>query len=139
MPERICLFSGIKRLDLRNNSLTVLNKCLDNFNSLEYLNLTKNTFTEIPERVLELESLKELHIAQNPVKNLPTALKKLNNLEVLDLWDTDIEEVPEWIVEMENLKVLDVRNTYLKTADLEWLFKVRPDLKVESSFGCNCD
>lgn len=80
---------SLKSLNVSDNKLKALPQSIM-LTSLEILNLSKNSFTEVPLCVCEITTLKDLDVSHNrEINSLPQAMGKLRNLCYLGLKDLD--------------------------------------------------
>jgi Leucine-rich repeat (LRR) protein len=65
---------NLKRLNLRDNELTIFPKAPNNLMSdLEYLDVSHNHISEIPTEIVNLKSLNEFLCSHNKLESLPEA------------------------------------------------------------------
>nr|XP_048326801.1 receptor-like protein EIX2 [Ziziphus jujuba var. spinosa] len=85
---------SLVHLDLSYNHLErIVPKCLENFQSLQVLNLSSNSLSgEVLIDFAKLPSLKELRLSNNHLNgNLPLSVGKLSKLEVLDVSSNSLD------------------------------------------------
>lgn len=132
-------FPNLKFLDLSKNSLTELPDKIEKLEKLETLNLSKNRLTTLPESIGNLRSLKLLNVNQNKITHLPPAIGKLENLEYLDLWGNELTDLPKEMADLNNLKEIDLRVILFNDNEQKRLKKLfSKTTVVHFSPGCNC-
>lgn len=139
IPISIQQFQNLEILDLGKNKLDSIPAFILGLKSLKELNISNNQFTSIPRILSKMEKLKTLKIASNPVFKVPNYITEFATLKYLDLWNCQLEVIDPAIKQNKSIVKLDVRATFLRTRDLEWLEKARPDMEILSSYGCDCD
>jgi len=131
-------FKNLQYLDLSKNSLTELPPEIGNLKNLKHLNLSKNKLSTLPPEIGKLESLKELVVNQNNIASLPDEIGDLKKLEFFDLWSNEITQFPPTISNLKKLKELDLRVILLDDDQQKAIKELVPHTKVQFSPGCNC-
>ena len=115
---RVPLFA-ITRVDVSNNSLTILPASLLHLPSLSVLNVSLNRITEFPKEEnfsLDCEFLEDFDLHGNQLTALPSYLfTNLPALKSLNASSNKIRELPSSIWHVESLKSLDLSENLLQT------------------------
>lgn len=115
---RVPLFA-ITRVDVSNNSLTVLPTSLLQLPSLSVLAASKNKITEFPRQEnfsLDCELLEDIDISQNLLTALPSYIfTGLPALKCLNASRNKIKEIPSSVWHTASLKTLDLSENLLET------------------------
>ncbi|MFO7797006.1 MAG: leucine-rich repeat domain-containing protein [Promethearchaeati archaeon] len=98
----------ITELSIRGTNLEEIPKSISKFNSLEFLDLSYNGFTEIPLNILEMENLKKLYFDNNNLRYIPSRITRMKLLEHLDLSFNKLRCLPKRIGKLKNLKKLSL-------------------------------
>lgn len=160
VPDVLFRFPNLKWLDLRLNLLRSLPENSGDWNKLEYLNVYgndlnllppsfrrlaalriflagNNDFEKIPEELADLP-VEALYLDQNKLKwgeEDITTLSRLHRLEILDISkNLKIVSLPKNIgvlADHPKLRVLILKNTGLRTADVEIARKTLPKIRIE--------
>ena len=80
LPHEIRYFSRVRKLELPNNKITFISKCIGDLQKLTDLNLNSNRLTSLPDEIGCLVSLQYLNIEGNRLACLPSSLTRLTNL-----------------------------------------------------------
>lgn len=134
--EDIQARKGLRKLSFKNNELAALPAALfqlPQLQSLYYLNLSHNRFTEVPAAVLGLKSLEILDLSHNQLSALPPTMGGLANLKVLSLNSNNLQMLPPQIADLPNLVILELENNPLRLPaklspyadDEHWLERAR--------------
>ena len=113
LPESLKYLTGLKKLVLKYNQLTVVPDWISSLNSLEILNLNVNNINKIPSSISQLKLLKEFSLWKNDLTSLPESLCELYNLELLNLRLNNLEFLPSALGKLENLKILNLHDNRL--------------------------
>jgi Leucine-rich repeat (LRR) protein len=108
LPKEIRLFTGLKFLNLANNSLKNLPEVISSLSLLENINLSNNTFSNFPIQLLRLTSLLSLNLSMNSIEMLPPGIFVLNRLRELILSHNNLITIPSGIGSMISLVTLDL-------------------------------
>ncbi|EDV22037.1 uncharacterized protein TRIADDRAFT_59607 [Trichoplax adhaerens] len=73
------------------------------FQTLRWLNLSFNNFTEFPSELYELKYLEVLYLRNNPIPEIPTDIDRLSNLKTLGASHCLLNSLPE-----RNLRILNL-------------------------------
>ena len=99
----------IDTLFLSNNLLSKVPSCLQNFTSLEHLDLSNNiSISLLPDWLRTLPYLKEIQLNGLNQLSLQHSLIALSNIEILELSFCDFDEFPEVLTEITTLKDLSI-------------------------------
>ena len=116
--RRVPLFA-ITRVDVSNNSLTILPTSLLQLPSLSVLTASKNKITEFPKQEnfsLDCELLEDIDVSQNQLKALPSYLfSDLPALKSLNASRNKIKEIPSSVWHTDSLKTLDLSENLLES------------------------
>ena len=115
---RVPLFA-ITRVDVSNNSLTILPTSLLQLPSLTILTASKNKITEFPKQEnfsLDCELLEDIDVSQNQLKALPSYLfSDLPALKSLNASRNKLKEIPSSVWHTDSLKTLDLSENLLES------------------------
>ncbi|XP_063069655.1 uncharacterized protein LOC134460938 [Engraulis encrasicolus] len=102
--------------------------------TLQYLNLSFNTLTELPLEVCSLHGLQHLKMRSNPLSRLPSEIQTLRSLRTLTLSFCKLEELPTELYSLPCLQHLDVSYNLLTalSSDIRNLKSLR-QLNVEGN------
>ncbi|MCD4794537.1 MAG: energy transducer TonB [Bacteroidales bacterium] len=106
IPKEIGLLKRLTFLDLEKNSITELPIEIFMIKQLEELYLPNNKLKEIPAEVSSYKYLRMLGLDSNEFSYFPISLCDLKKLEALDLGNNNIKEIPSCINNLKYLKVL---------------------------------
>lgn len=97
--------TNLKCMDLADNGLSVLPDSVFDLTQIQYLNVSRNSFTEFPVGIKRLKNLKVLDISDNDLTgSLPQYLAST-------IFDQDTRQTDEWNGSyLPNLEVLCLRN-----------------------------
>ncbi len=138
-PSELWQCKNLEHLDLSKNDLDDIPPDIEKLQNLKVLILSKNQIQKISPSLKKLPLLIDLQLDQNPIDSLLLKEGDFPSLQILDLWDAEVKYISPLICELKSLKELDLRRNFLGTRDLDWLFKCREELKIESTWGCDCD
>lgn len=98
LPEEIGKLSFVEELNLNNNYLStkdVQDSKIGELRNLKKLELRENSLTSFPSVLLSLTGLEELDVSRQNLRDLPEDLvERLPNLKVLDISVTGLRELP---------------------------------------------
>lgn len=92
-----------KRLDK-----TGVDKALFNLVSLNYLEISSTTLTNLSSEVEKLDNLTALVLCNNQIKELPVEIGKLRKLKILNLSNNKLEALPNEIIQLVELDTLNL-------------------------------
>lgn len=138
LPSRLRECKNLRQLHLRKNELRELPPWLGELQKLRWIDLSRNPLKEVPLVLKKLPQLCTLKLARTPIAEWPAFLGQMDSLRYLDGWNSDVKRIHPSLAALEQLEYVDLRRTYLSSQDLEWLQEARPQLKLESTYGCNC-
>jgi leucine-rich repeat protein SHOC2 len=131
LPETFCDLVNLKYLNMAQNDLIALPKCMANFSKLTELNLSANKLEEIS-AINSMASLISLDLSGN--ENLDTkaleALEGLERLQTLDLSYLNIVNLPKSIYLLKNLKELILTGVNIDKKNIENLKQINPNLHI---------
>lgn len=121
-------------LNLRNNSLTVLDDNYVNSTKLEYINLSKNKISSIDSKFFEnIPNLRHLYLSKNKLRVLNESLfTNLRNIVLIDLHKNDLTYISQDLFKGNpNLEVINLAQTGLGKlgVSVENLFKYNTKLR----------
>ncbi|XP_064615191.1 leucine-rich repeat-containing protein 63-like [Liolophura sinensis] len=102
------LVSGGTALSLKAHFVGLLPDVSPLVNTLTYLNLSFNDFTNLPEEVLDMSQLEVLKFRNNPISLLPRGIEKLSNLHVLVMNFCQLESLPNELCTLKKLEHLNI-------------------------------
>ena len=98
IPEVIKRLINIKKLIASNINIKELSAdFFNNFNRLEWLDLSNNNISELPDSIDNLKVLKFLYLYNNKFNEIPEFVTHLPNLRELNLSENYITKIPDWI------------------------------------------
>ncbi|XP_077275514.1 uncharacterized protein LOC143904588 [Temnothorax americanus] len=114
LPKELGALPHLEKLVLSNNGFGASDEFKWHWlqptaiqNNLRFLDLSKNSLTELPACIGKLSALTELIVCHNSLKYLPQSIGNLRNLKVLKLSDNKLLYLPGIMVN-NVLKTLDV-------------------------------
>lgn len=103
---KICIDSGVCRLDLSNAGLRTVPDSILMVPNLEQLNLSNNYLEELPDFLFELVNLRVLSLQNNLLKTIPSGIRRLTNLVRADFNDNNIERIEDGLGDIDSLTTL---------------------------------
>lgn len=131
-PDNLYGMTKLEHLELCENRLSGLSPQIKNLYGLKKLNLRNNTLKEIPDELYELRNLEELIVSQNQISCLSSSITNLVNLHKLDIANTRITDNSDYIQvlrRMHSLKKLRVFD--MKEEDLKLLKTYLPNCEMD--------
>lgn len=113
IPPEIFRLSHLKKLYLRKNNLTCIDKSVGFMNSIEELDISSNKIKEIPPSISLLENLRILKLRSNAIRTIPDSIEKLNLLKIIDLSNNQLTELPPFLSDNPDLEVYAKGNLLL--------------------------
>ncbi len=104
---------AVKKLDLFQNSLTILPDAIGNLVSLEELFLFENKLERIPDSIGKLTNLNALSFSNNHLVYLPESIGQLKSLQELTLENNKLKTLPESFSNLASLQDLRLTNNQL--------------------------
>jgi hypothetical protein len=105
---------NLKRLNLRDNELTIFPKAPNNLMSdLEYLDVSHNHISEIPTEIVNLKSLNEFLCSHNKLESLPEADSFWAGIIRLDIRNNHLRNLPNSMINLTKMTYLDVEDNFL--------------------------
>lgn len=138
----------LERLSLQSNALTSLPSNFPLiYNSIRYLDLHNNQFTQFPPLVCEFQNLEILDLSSNSLWILPQqGLQKMDSLRVLSLKENRFKYLPPVLGSMKNLNLIEVLDNPLirplldtvkalqkQYPELEWVHELKSYLLSNSA------
>jgi internalin A len=128
-PNEIFELSGITRLYLDGNSLTILPETISQLQNLTELKLDGNQLSTLSESITRLPNLTHLYLRENQLSSLPETITRLQNLTWLGLTYNQFSTLPETITQLQNLTILEldhnqlsaIPETITRLQNLTWL------------------
>jgi len=124
LPEKICWYVNLRRLDLENNLLDSIPACFEQLKNLEILLLPSNEFTVVPKVLGRLKKLRILSLENNTISELAgnALAPSLKSLILTRNW---LHELPrDLCIRAPRLKKLLLSHNDLEAADLEWCLEL---------------
>jgi len=103
----------VTKIDLSRRDIKELPEILQNFTSLEELDLDSNELELLPDWIVDLKKIKRLSIRENKLKTFPVEIEKLLMLEHLYLDNNNLESLPDSIGDLVNLEQFSVESNKL--------------------------
>ncbi|EPR79625.1 Leucine rich repeat protein [Spraguea lophii 42_110] len=125
----------VKTISLRNNSLSIMPRILEKFDSLKILDLSFNNFIQIPKELFSLNNLEKLILDDNSIhiaileigyfKNLKYLSIKKNKMSELSLYEGALPNISKLYLGDNTLKVIKIHPLNLRDrfSDIFELFK----------------
>ena len=100
--------SEIKHLQIDHNRISILPRCIGQFNNLVSLDISHNQMTYLSGEIGQLSSLRCLTAKHNLFDNeaLPKELDQLVSLQSINLSGNQLTEFPMQLTELRNLKCI---------------------------------
>ena len=95
IPSTIPSMLSLEWLDISKNSITELTEQMQALRNLQHLNVSSNQLTTFPKWLGELRSLRTLNYSRNFVKRMPLKVSGLQGLLTLDLSVNRLTRLPE--------------------------------------------
>ena len=107
IPGQLNQYNSLEHLNIPDNRIRDLTG-IGNLKGLHYLNLSKNRIAEIPDDIEKLSNLVELDLSNNRIKKVNTGITKLKNLKILNLKGNKIpfEELKRIIQALPNTNII---------------------------------
>lgn len=99
--------SSYKVLNLSNNNLEYLDRRINEFVNVEYIDCSNNQLTGLPDELANLQKLKKIKLSNNKFNIFPDVLYKIPNLELIDISSNELSNVSINLSNYRNLKTLD--------------------------------
>lgn len=110
----------LTELNLSSNRIARLPDWASDFAKLQYLDLGRNTLTDLPASLGGLACLRELVLANNRFGKVPECVYDLERLEILLAADNAIAEIRvEGLSRLRRLATLDLSNNSIARVPLE--------------------
>jgi Leucine-rich repeat (LRR) protein len=138
LPAEIFLFKNLQWLDLSRNRFTEISDSIGQLIHLTELNLSYNKLKTLPPAIGNLKHLTVLKLQKNHIKRLPAEMGQLRNLEVLELWDNEIDVFPEEMSQCRLLRKLDLRGILMTDEEQHAIQALFPHTKIYFSASCTC-
>jgi len=112
-PEVLRKCKKLRSLNLKFSGINKIPKWIEEFESLEYLNLsTINIDSPIPfmaSRIKFPKNLRILNLRYCQISAIPPSVFELKDLEYLNLLENSISRIPQQIIDLKKLKTLKIR------------------------------
>lgn len=124
LPEKICYYTNLKKIDLEENTLQALPACFHQLQDLEMVFLSSNEFTTVPKILGRLKKLRVLSLENNTVSDfLGEALGP--KLKWLSLTKNVILSLPrDLCIRAPKLQKLMLSHNDLETVDLRYCLEL---------------
>ncbi|OUM66979.1 hypothetical protein PIROE2DRAFT_5721 [Piromyces sp. E2] len=106
--------SKIEYLNLSKNSFTEIPNSFGYFTNLKYLNLNKNNLSDLFSSIGNLKNLAELYINDNSITVIPDSLMSIKNLKILSITDNNITSLPQNIGNLVKLETLNLSSNMIE-------------------------
>lgn len=137
-PKEILQFKNLQYLDISKNSISELSDSIYVLTNLQYFACSKTGLKRLPKEIGKLSNLLYLNFNQNDLESLPPQIGNLEKLEILDLWSNNFDEYPSTLSGLKSLKVIDLRNILISDEVQTNLQNMMPRAKVYMSPSCKC-
>lgn len=131
-------FVNLQWVDLSKNEFTEFPKELTELPFLQYIDLSKNEIKDIPDGISKLEHLRYLGMSRNRLYLMSPKIGTLKKLETLDLFDNPLTVFPQELSGLESLKELDLRLVQINEKEKRRLQKLMPYADIKFSKTCDC-
>ncbi|KAJ6240584.1 hypothetical protein M0813_24038 [Anaeramoeba flamelloides] len=122
LPEELFLkLKNLRRLSIRNNSITDLPETIFNIPHLWTLNVINNPIKEISCKIQQLQNLVELNFQSALLKAIPAELYLCQKLKKLNLCNNKLKVLPKGISNLDKLSKLNLSLNKFETFPLEIL------------------
>ena len=108
LPKEFYELSHLSKLTIRKG-LRKIDDRIENFTSLEVLNLIDDDITQLPIEIKNCQNLREIRIINCKLQDIPKELFELPRLQVLILKNNDIERIPCDFIDNYSLKELNLK------------------------------
>lgn len=137
LPQELMRFKNIQYLDLSKNKFSNVTG-LENFSHLRYLNLEKNRLDYFPISICQLTEIETLILNRNYFESIPACIEYCQQLKTIDLWYTSVTTLPQEITRIPTLESIDLTGIQINKERQEQLKKMLPNVKFALSPPCNC-
>lgn len=137
LPEELFRFKHIQYLNLSRNKFTNVTG-LEHFPQLRYLNIEKNKLDYFPVSICQLTNIETLILNRNNFESIPSCIEHCRQLKTLDLWYTGVTGLPEEMTRIKTLELIDFTGVQINKARQEQLRNMFPKVKLILGPPCNC-
>jgi len=137
LPEALFQFKNLKYLDLEKNTITDVGR-LGELNQLIYLNLGKNNLQNFPVSVCQMPLLQELIVNRNYFSYIPSCIEYCKELRKIDFWETPITTLPKEMQLLPKLSFMDFSGVRMNPQTQKLLIEQYPHVKLSLDPPCNC-
>lgn len=138
LPEELFRFTRIEYLDISKNKFTNVTG-LEHFPRLRYLNIEKNKLDYFPVSICQLTALETLILNRNDnISAIPSCIEYCQELKYIDLWGTAVTSLPEEMTRIRTLEKIDFSDVQINKQGQERLKTMFPNVKLVLSPPCNC-
>lgn len=137
LPEELFRFKHIQYLDLSKNKFTNVTG-LEHFSRLRYLNIEKNKLDYFPISICQLANIETLILNRNNFESIPSCIEHCQQLKKLDLWYTGVTGLPEEMTRIKTLELIDFTGIQINKVRQDQLRNMFPKVKLVLSPPCNC-
>lgn len=116
-------------ISLAFNRFTNIPGQLNQYNSLEHLNIPDNRIRDLT-GIGNLKGLHYLNLSKNRIAEIPDDIEKLNNLVELDLSNNRIKKVNTGITKLKNLKILNLKGNKIPFEELKRVIQALPNTNI---------
>lgn len=141
IPAEIGYLTELTKLYLRNGDIKIIPKEMELLSKLTYLDLSRNTLTELSDELCQLTNLQVLILSGNEITTISKNLSSLSALTKLDLSNNKISGtfVPNGalksvqILVLTNNQISDIESSLFNNSSLQELYLERNSLTTLTS------
>lgn len=117
LDDAVVYLKQLRTLIAKNNDIEckTIPKDFSKLRSLEVLNFSANSFTELPPQFTELPRLKALYLGGNVISSITSLIRDMSRLEILYLGGNRLTDIPAEIGQLYNLTSLVLCDNQLQS------------------------
>ena len=115
LPENLDQMTACKYLNVNNNQLVRLPRCIGRMPNLVTLSAAKNQIAYIPQEVMDSKSLRAIRLSANLIRVLPEKIGEMKRLRELCLDYNRLAVLPPSIHKLTRLRILRIEGNLLLT------------------------
>ncbi|XP_071175260.1 leucine-rich repeat-containing protein 58-like [Mytilus edulis] len=117
LDDAVVYLKQLRTLIAKNNNLEckTIPKDFSKLRSLEVLNFSANSFTELPPQFTELPRLKALYLGGNAISSITSLIRHMSRLEILYMGGNRLTDIPAEIGQLYNLTSLVLCDNQLQS------------------------
>jgi hypothetical protein len=133
IPASVCGLRQLQRLDMKNNSLEILDReCFRDLSKLLFVLMAENRLTEIPDNIFDnCSSLQMVDFSHNKIRSIGmhvfSNVSNLKNLKLINLSGNMLTTLEPWplIRMINNRALIDLSKNRINifTNELNWIYK----------------